>query len=95
MTLKTEESETKRRLNQQNRREAAIRNFGEQLLEHRRNNEFASAIAAVSLTAVRSVEIARSVPNVSTMHAALSIPFVRWARDEPRRESDDAQHVLH
>ena len=41
------------------------------------NNEFASAIAAVSLTAVRSVEIARSVPNVSTMHAALSIPFVR------------------
>jgi hypothetical protein len=47
-------------------REAAIRNFGEQLLEHRMNNEFASAIAAVSLTAVRSVEIARSVPNVST-----------------------------
>jgi hypothetical protein len=70
--------------------EAAIRNFGEQLLEHRMNNEFASAIAAVSLTAVRSVEIARSVPNVSTMHAALSIPFVRWDRDEPRRESGDA-----
>jgi len=44
-------------------REAAIRNFGEQLLEHRMNNEFASAIAAVSLTAVRSVEIARSVPE--------------------------------
>jgi hypothetical protein len=76
-------------------REAAIRNFGEQLLEHRMNDEFASAIAAVLLTAVRSVEIARSVPNVSTMHAALSIPFVRWARDEPRRESGDTQRALH
>ena len=36
-------------------RRAAIRNFGEQLLEltQRMNNEFASTIAAVSLTAVR------------------------------------------
>jgi hypothetical protein len=36
-------------------RKAAIRNFGEQLLEltQRMNNEFASTIATVSLTAVR------------------------------------------
>jgi hypothetical protein len=76
-------------------RKAAIRNFGEQLLEltHRMNDEFASAIAAVSLTAVRSVEIAGSVQNASTMQAALSIPW--WARDEPRGESGDAQPALH
>ena len=78
-------------------RKAAIRNFGEQLRELTRgmNDEFASAIAAVSLTAVRSVGIARSVQNASTMQAALSIPFVRWDRDEPRGESGDAQHALH
>jgi hypothetical protein len=78
-------------------RKAAIRNFGEQLREltHRMNDEFASAIAAVSLTAVRCVEIAGSVQNASTMQAALSIPFVRSARDEPRGESGDAQHALH
>jgi hypothetical protein len=61
------------------------------------NVEIVSTIAAVSLslTAVRSVEIARSVQNASRMQAALSIPFVRWDRDEPRGESGDAQHALH
>jgi hypothetical protein len=50
-------------------RKAAIRNFGEQRRELTRgmNDEFASAIAAVSLTAVRSVEIGGSVENASTM----------------------------
>jgi hypothetical protein len=69
-------------------RKAAIRNFGERRLEltQRMNNEFASMIAAVSLTAARCVEIARSVQD--RRFKRLGVSFLRILSvksDEPRR----------